>query len=81
MHNTFQINFLETILGKFSKKSKAVDELSELLQVGKDAVYRRLRGDTVLAPEEMKVLARHFQISIDDFIFEDSNSVGRKSTK
>ena len=75
MHNSFQIKFFEDILEKFPKKSQAVDELSDLLKVGKDAVYRRLRGDTVLTPDELTILAKHFRISIDHYIFDNSDTV------
>lgn len=63
------------ILSKFSKKSVAVETISGLLNTGKDAIYRRLRGDTMLTPEELAILAQEFQISIDQLIFDRSNTV------
>ncbi|MEM8909505.1 MAG: hypothetical protein AAGD05_16785 [Bacteroidota bacterium] len=75
MHNTLQDQFLEAILARYPKRSVAVETLSELLGTGKDAVYRRLRGDTLLTPNEMRLLARQFNISLDALIFDQSNIV------
>lgn len=75
MHNTFQTNFFDQILQKFPKKSQAVEELSDLLSVGKDAIYRRLRGDTLLTPDELKILALKYHISLDAMIYDTTNTV------
>lgn len=75
MNKGLQYQLLERILAKFAKKSEAVEEISELLNMTKDAVYRRLRGDTILAPDEIGQLARAFNISLDALVFEQSNTV------
>lgn len=75
MNNNLQELVFEKILSKFSKKAVAVEVLSKLLSTGRDAVYRRLRGDTTLSPEEISSLAKHFNISIDALIFEKVDTV------
>lgn len=65
-----QQQLINLILEGFAKRSQAVTELSKLLDVSVDSVYRRLRGDTILNPEEISLLARKFEISLDNLIFQ-----------
>ncbi|MEO1517633.1 MAG: hypothetical protein AAFV95_21595 [Bacteroidota bacterium] len=75
MHTRLQQQLLETILSKYAKKATAVEELSQILAIGKDAVYRRLRGDTLLTPDELGLLSRQFKISLDALVFENTDTV------
>lgn len=75
MKPLLQRQLFDKILERYEKKSEAVDALSRLLNVGKDAVYRRFRGDTQLTPEELALLAQEYRLSIDSLIFEQSDSV------
>lgn len=75
MNKTLQGHLLNNILHKFKKRSEAVEALSGILNIGKDAVYRRLRGDTLLTPDELRLLANKYQISLDALIFGDTDSV------
>jgi hypothetical protein len=75
MPSTLQDRILEEVVSRYSKKSEAVDQLSELFNIGKDAVYRRLRGDTLLTPAEMAQLAQHYRLSIDNLIFDQTDTV------
>ena len=70
-----QDQLFEHILQQYSRKSDAVEALCTLLNSSKDPVYRRLRGDTVLSPSEMALLARHYRISLDALVFEKSDNV------
>ena len=63
------------ILSRFPSRVDAVDTLCKVLGLQHDAVYRRLRGDTMLSPEQLMVLARKFEISLDKFVFQKSDSV------
>ena len=60
---------------RLGKRADQVETLADILKVGKDAVYRRMRGDTILTPDEIALLARHFNISLDTFAFQKANSV------
>ena len=70
-----QKKIIEAILSQFSKKSQVIESISELLGVGKDGVYRRMRGDSHFTPDEIAILARKFNISIDSFIWGDAKAV------
>lgn len=70
-----QTYLLESILTQFPKRSEAVAELAELLQIGKDGIYRRLRGDTLLTPDEVSLLSRKYHVSLDAYVFQNNNTV------
>ena len=57
------------------KRTNAVKNLSDLLSVGKDAIYRRIRGETLLTPDEILVLCQHYNLSLDSLLFQERNSV------
>jgi len=75
MRKTLQDKIFENIQSKFSKRSELVEELSGLLGIGKDAVYRRLRGDTLLTPDEISHLALQYNISLDILVHEKKDKV------
>ena len=70
-----QDQFFDLILARFPRRADAVEALCGILNLAKDPVYRRLRGDTFLSPQEMKTLAQHFRISLDSLIYEGNNDV------
>ena len=74
MAESLQLSLLNAIVAQFPKRVDAVDAISELLEVGKDAVYRRMRGETFLTPDQVALLAQHFNISVDALI-GDSDAV------
>jgi hypothetical protein len=59
----------------FQSRSEMITALMKLFDVGKDAVYRRLRGETFLPPDELALLAKTYNISLDSFIFQSSDSL------
>lgn len=63
-----QEQLFEKILQRYFRRSDAVEDLCELLNLAKDPIYRRLRGDTFLSPQEMAILSLHYQISLDALI-------------
>jgi len=75
MSLNIQDQLFDRILQQYNKRSEAVDHLCKLLSVGKDAVYRRLRGESLISPDEIEVLARHYHLSIDRFIFKEQEQV------
>jgi hypothetical protein len=70
-----QIEFLEQIISRYTRKMEAVDDLCQILNTSRDPIYRRLRGDTALTPDEMVLLARRFNISLDKIVFGKTNEV------
>ena len=74
---TLQDQLFEIILSRFPRRADAVDELCELLSLAKDPIYRRLRGDTFLSPQELAKLAVHYRISLDALRSEEGR-VGKE---
>ncbi len=75
MSKPLQTQILEDILSRFPKRAAAVEALATLFGVQKDAVYRRLRGDTLLTPDEISLLAKTYNLSLDKMVSEDSSMV------
>jgi BetR domain len=58
-----------------------VDAVSEILHVSNDSAYRRIRGETPLVLEEVAVLCRHFNLSLDHLLEAKNNSVLFRNTR
>ncbi len=75
MHSKLlQEHVLNSVLKRFRNKAQAVKALSDLLGLGRDAVYRRFNGETELAIDQLITIAKTFEISIDQLIFNPSQS-------
>ena len=70
-----QQKLFDIILQKFPKRAQAAESLQTLLGLGRDAIYRRFRGETPLTPDELQLLAREFDISLDALIFGQADQV------
>jgi len=70
-----QAILFDKVLAQFSKKSEAVQEIAELFSMGQNAVYRRLRGESLLTPDELAQLAKQYKISLDAIVQEQSENV------
>jgi transcriptional regulator with XRE-family HTH domain len=63
--DTIQALFLDQIRQILPKNVSFADELAELLNVSRDSIYRRIRGETILSLEEVKKLCGQYKISLD----------------
>lgn len=70
-----QDQLFEIILSRYPRRADAVDDLIQLLNLGKDPIYRRLRSDTFLSPQELTTLALHYRISLDELVIGQSDNV------
>jgi len=70
-----QNRLLERIQEVLPPHKSMVDELSDLLEISSDSVYRRLRGETALSIEETAKICKKFQISFDSITDNITNSV------
>ncbi len=61
-------NLLKIIKEKISKRGELSNWLTEVLQLEKEAVYRRLRGEVPFTFYEATVIARKLNVSIDHLI-------------
>lgn len=73
-HN-IQSVLLERVRSRIPDNVSFADELGELLNISRDSAYRRIRGETVLSLEELKILYLHFGISLDELFSEKSEMV------
>ncbi|THH40253.1 hypothetical protein [Neolewinella litorea] len=64
-NQSYQHQFFERLSERFSSRSALVAAVAEDLHVGRDAVYRRLRGDTALTADEMMRLAEIYHLRTD----------------
>lgn len=72
---SIQTSFLEQIKGRLSPNLSLADELAEVLNLSRDSAYRRIRGETVLSLDEVKVLCNHYGVSIDAILAPNSEIV------
>jgi len=72
---SLQIAIFESIVQQFPKKADAVAAVGQLLSLQQNAVYRRMRDETPLLPEEIKLLAQHFQLSLDALVYQKSDKL------
>jgi hypothetical protein len=52
-----------------------IDAIAEALHLSTDSAYRRIRGETPLVLEEVKVLCRQFSVSLDQLMQTASDAV------
>jgi len=58
--------FISTVQEKITHRATLVNTISELLNIDRDAVYRRLRGKVNFSFAEMAIIARRLGISLDN---------------
>lgn len=51
------------------------DFLSPILNLNKNAVYKRLSGTTALSLDDLVVLSKHFHIRMDEILYKASNGI------
>lgn len=73
--NSIQSIFLDQIRQILPKNLSFPDELAEVLNVSRDSVYRRIRGETILSLEEVKKLCAHYKISLDALLSPSSDII------
>ncbi len=73
--NTAQIVFFKEIKSKISDNQSLVYDLSEILDISIDSSYRRIRGETPLAYNEIQLLCKHYNISFDSLCNIQSENI------
>ena len=68
-----QFNLFELVKSRANSHVSYVDELSDLLEISRDSVYRRIRGETELSLTETLKICRKYGISMNDFLGENAN--------
>src|SRR4030095_14462293 len=60
-----QQHFFNYLKNRLPPHVSLADELAELLEIGYDSVYRRIRGEKHLSLSELKVICAHYKLSLD----------------
>jgi hypothetical protein len=67
--------FFETVKQNLPSNLRLADEVSDVLKVSQDSAYRRIRGEKELTMNELSVLCRHFNLSIDSAINNQAGNI------
>jgi len=67
--------FLETLFAKFPKKTLLVDALMDLLNIEREAVYRRLRNNVLFSIHEIVKISSTWNISLDEITGNSSGKI------
>lgn len=70
-----QKDLFDTIRRKLPTHLRLADVVGDLLEIGSDSSYRRIRGEKELTLSEIIKLCNHFNISIDSIIGNQNNSI------
>ncbi|MBN1822057.1 MAG: hypothetical protein JXR31_00870 [Prolixibacteraceae bacterium] len=73
--STVQKAIFNLIKEKLPPNISLVNEIAEILELGNDSAYRRIRGEKPLTIEELFKLKIHFNLSIDAFCGDVGNHV------
>lgn len=68
-------SFLTALKDKYPKQSMLIAAVEEILQIERESVYRRIKGNVQFSIREMGILAKHLGISIDNLIVDDPTIV------
>jgi hypothetical protein len=67
--------FFSTLKNVIPPNISMVDEIADILGIGYDSVYRRIRGEKPITLGELKTLCDHYQISLDQVLQLNNDSV------
>ena len=75
-----QKELFDTIRKKLPTHLRLADVVGDLLEIGSDSSYRRIRGEKELTFSETIRLCSHFDISVDSISGNQNNNIS-SSTK
>lgn len=67
-----QSTLLEAVKKQLPADQNPVDILAPILNLNKNAVYKRLSGATMLSLEDMVALTRHFRLPLAQYFYQES---------
>ena len=71
MPREFQQWLFEQIARKNPEEKSLGRELADVLTVSQGSIYKKIRGEVILKAEETILIARHFGVSIDQYLYRD----------
>lgn len=69
----FYHKLVDTIVGSISSNENRATVIADILSIGKESVYRRLRGEVSFTLDEVVKLSLSLKFSIDDLLCIESN--------
>ncbi|MBD3629712.1 helix-turn-helix domain-containing protein [Cyclobacterium sp.] len=73
--NHFQVQFFQHLKSMLPPYKSLVNEIADLLDISIDSTYRRIRGQKMINMEEIKRISQHFQISLDQLMNLNSQTI------
>jgi hypothetical protein len=73
--NRSQYLLFHFLKGKLFPNVSFADEISQILNISVDSAYRRIRCEKNLSLDEVVMLCRHYDMSLDQFFKTDVNSI------
>lgn len=73
--NEIQQRLFLIIKSKLAADASVADEVAALLGISPDSAYRRMRGEKVVAFDELYKIATHYRISIDQLMNIDTGNI------
>src|SRR5215467_7359054 len=70
-----QTGFFKYLKDKLPAHISLVDDVAELLNISIDSAYRRIRGENTLRFDEIQLLAKHYGVSLDQFLELKSDAI------
>ncbi len=75
LFDSIQTSLLDRVKQQMDPRISFVDELSELLDLSKDSIYRRIRGETDLSLNESLVICEAYGISLHELVDSGSSLI------
>lgn len=60
-----QQQLFQTIKSKLPEQASMAEEVARLLGISADSAYRRMRGEKTISIDELEILCREYQVSLD----------------
>lgn len=73
--STIQSEFFQTLRTCIPASANLSEQVAETLKVSMDSAYRRIRGEILLDIEELSILSKKFNLSLDKVFSIQSNSI------
>ena len=74
-NSDLQQQFFTFLKGQLPAHLSMVDELSDLLDISADSIYRRIRGEKPITLPELKAICEHYKLSLDQMLQLHNESV------
>ena len=65
--------FIEELHKRNSKRAELINQVSDILKLEKESVYRRMAGKVNFSIREMGILAKILNISLDSLLYQEED--------